>query len=398
MKYKTIFLLASLGFLVPGFAQDEQKEKAFQLGIVPSLSLNGREAAKTVNHFSANLLWGVSAGVAGFEANGIGNNTFGSVNGYQASGLFNSVEGDVQGFQAAGFMNITGRVRGTQIAGFMNITGDVEQAQIAGFMNIVNSSVLGFQGAGFMNINRSMQGLQLATFMNISETVQGLQYVGFMNIAESVEGLQYAGFMNIAGKVKGMQSAGFMNIADKVDGVMMAGFLNIAEECDYPIGPVNIIENGRMRLVLSANDLGAANLSFKSGNKTYGVVGAGYNEQKEPLKYHVNAALGFSQPLMSKLVLHLEAGSAFYIDRLEDENDLENRGVNIHSIKALFDVPLTRRIGLYAAPTLNYMVTNRSEAADLIESPLYEKTCDCSSGRFQKLFLGAEAGVYFSFK
>ena len=414
MLSKMVFMVMALS--IAAFAQsvDTPEVRPFQLGIVYPLSTNGHEAPKVANHFSANLIWGVSAGVQGFEANGFGSTVHGDVMGYQTSGFMNVVDGSVSGVQTAGFMNILdgsvhgvqtagfmnildGNVRGAQAAGFMNIAEQIEVLQVAGFMNISKNSVWGAQVAGFMNITESVLGMQVAGFMNRGGSVNGLQTSGFMNIAEAVNGTQYAGFMNIAGRVNGLQVAGFMNIAERVEGLMVAGFLNVAESCAYPIGVINIIDDGWRTLAVSGDEQGTVGASFRSGSRTYGVIGGGYNAQEAPLQYGTHAALGLSQSLGGALSLNIEAGTAFYFEKW-DADSYKDEVTQVHSLKVLFDYPLGKRFGLYAGPTLNLLQTNRSDAADLVTSSLWDRTSDVEYGKYQKLYAGATAGIYYRLK
>ncbi len=393
------------------FAQSDPEVRPFQFGLFYPFSSNGREATRVANRVSLNAVWGVSAGVRAFEFSGLGNTTHGSVEGAQLAGFMNIVEGPLTGAQAAGFMNICGAsahgvqaagfmnilggdLKGAQAAGFMNIAQNVEMLQAAGFMNIAGGDVTGLQGAGFMNIAEAVRGVQYAGFANINTGINGVQAAGFMNVAGgTVRGVQGAGFLNIASAVEGLQVSGFMNLADRVEGVMIAGFLNIAESCDYPVGIINLIGDGRRTLYLSGDEWGTFGLTFKSGSKTYGLIGADWNPEQEPLEqgWHVGLGLGF--PLKERVNLALEAVSTVHMPKWTVESWKEEVS-QVQSLRLVLEYS-RHRFGLFGGPTLNLLLTNRSDVADLVASPLWERSCSCEFGKFQKLYAGVNLGVFY---
>lgn len=373
------------------WAQGQENERPFHIGLAYPISSNGRDANEIKNNVSLQILTGNSAGIHGLELCGIGSFVNGDAKSVQGSGIINMVSGSMYGVQAAGTTNITmGEVRGVQASGTINMAG----------------SFKGLQGAGIVNISKGeSQGLQGAGSVNIADTIVGMQGSGFLNMATEINGVQGSGFINIANKVKGFQGAGFINIAREVNGVQAAGFINIADSCDYPLGLVNIVRKGKMTLNMWTNLQNDINVTFKSGGrKTYGIIGFGVNPFESELESNIHLGIGYRMKMNQTLDLNLELVDAFYVNESERKNysddeynfgnsDEEN---SIISLNLIADFQPIKRFGITLGPSLNYMYTSNQKRANVIKDQLWEKN-DVADSEFQKIWIGFTGGVYYRF-
>jgi outer membrane biosynthesis protein TonB len=313
--------------------QNSTKIRPFQFSFVYPLATGGAESPQYTNRFSFNLLYGRNGGVKGFEAGAFVNTLRDSLQGFQAAGFANVVLGSSEGFQTAGFLNV---VKGSQ-KGF----------QTAGFANIVGKNVKGFQGAGFINVAGG-------------DSLEGFQAAGFMNKAKYVRGVQAAGFINIAKKVKGSQ-IGFINIADSVSGVA--------------IGFINIIKNGYTRFEVSTGDIWHTQISYKAGVRkcyTFATAAIRFNDQ---ISWAVGAGLGSQARLMPHLYLGGEL-----IALQVNERRAWSDGLNTWlQFRPALTYEFGRRFSLFAAPTLNLMLSNhydketRKHGSSLPKKPFFER-------------------------
>ena len=221
--------------------QDNSKKSQIHLSVWDPIGTHGKGAKEYTNTFSFNLLVGRSAAEEAFTLSGLGS----------------LVEGDARGLQISGLVNVAGE--------------DASGLQISGLANIAGGSLSGLQISGLANVaGENASGLQISGLANVSgETAHGLQIAGIVNRASFVEGMQIAGIYNRAKKVKGVQ----------------LGVVNIAESGDYPIGLVNLIQDGEKGIALTFDELQNLTATFRSGGRIlYGIVGLGYNfKSSKPL-------------------------------------------------------------------------------------------------------------------
>ena len=212
---------------------EEEKTSAVHISFVPPLSTNWQDAANYTNHFSLNMLVGISKNETAFTLGGLANIIGNNANGVQFAGLYNYVGND-----------------GTGIL-------------FSGLVNMVMNNYSGLQGAGLLNAAKEIKGGQLA---------------GLVNVAEDVDGFQFAGLINAAKNVKGVQ---------------FAGLINIAETSDYPIGFLNLIKEGERGIAVTYNEIGSSIISFRSGGKnTYGILGIGFNDKVKSNSYVTTGGFG----------------------------------------------------------------------------------------------------------
>lgn len=254
--------------------------------------------------------------VEGVQLAGIGNRAGAEVDGLQAAGLFNIAGGDVRGVQMAAGLNSAGgevdhlqmaaglnlafgpvdgmqisagpslaleEVHGIQFSGSLSyagglvdgvqLTGGVayggsrlEGVQFAGIASLVSASATGVQlgGAGTFTAG-DFSGFQSSAAFNwTGGSFEGAQISGALNYAGEVDGAQMAA-INLAGEVDGFQ-VGFLNIAGEVDGAQI-GVVNIARSADAPIGVLNFIGDGIVRLGAQISDLAIPQLALKTGSR-----------------------------------------------------------------------------------------------------------------------------------
>lgn len=345
-------------FSIPLFAQSDsliQKSNAVHVGLGYSISNHGTQAAKYTNIFSFNATVGLSRQEKGFSLSGVSNIVKDSASGFQLAGFSNHIGQSMQGLGIAGFLNTYQRGKGWQIAGFTNLA------------------------------RNEVQGMQLAGFLNKAGDTHGFQTAGFMNMAGNVTGGQVAGFTNISKHVKGVQIAGFMNKAASVKGVQIAGFINIADSSDYPIGPINIIKNGEMRIGVSIDETQTTLLSFRSGGKVlYGIVGAGYNFKNEKARYALEGGMG----------AHWLRGNTF---RLNTElvmihlSDFKEVGYTKIPLRVLPSWKPSRHLELYAGPSFNFIMTDTTEGKYLVKHTIWD---DKGGRNMEALTIGFMGGVH----
>ena len=319
MKNLTIILLLLANL---SYAQDSTKAdtstvttRPFQLSLLYPVGSNGVESYKYANNTSLNLLFGLSAGVKGFELAGFGNGTKGDVTGGQIAGFMNINSGNVKGYQMSGFFNaVNGETIGGQTAGFLNLNkGKVTGAQLSGFANINLDSTQAIQATGFYNqVNGTLKGGQIAGFANlVTGNIKGTQISGFANYAhQNVNGLQFAGFTNYTkDTIKGIQLAGFFNYAKKVEGFQI-GFINYCDTISkgVPISFLSIVKNGYRRIELEANETLYGNLTFKTGVKSfYNIFTIGIRPHAEDISWGFGYGIGTLFDINNKFSLNLDA-------------------------------------------------------------------------------------------
>jgi hypothetical protein len=338
------------------------------IGFVYPVSTNGTEAKQYTNHFSFNVILGLSASESGFTLAGVTNVIFDSASGFQIAGFSNHIYNRANGVQMAGFLNYTKNLSsGTQVAGFMNYTGSNDGVNIAGFGNISRRNSNGVQVAGFIN----------------KASDAGTQVAGFTNIANGNSKTQVGGFLNKSGDAV-TQVAGFMNIAKKVKGVQIAGLINIADSSEYPVAIFNFIKNGEKTIGLSTNESLTTLVSFRSGSrKLYGIAGIGYNHKGKRELAAWEAGIGAHFFASDKFRLNLEEVASGL-------TDFKNGDCLIHTFRVLPAYHLTSRIELYAGPDFNYFYSKKGQGVDVIDHFIWSEV---KGAQVKGLYFGVTGGI-----
>lgn len=340
------------------------------IGLVYPLSSNGKNAAAYTNHFSLNVIAGVSKSETGVAVAGISNIIKDSATRLQIAGFSNHIGSATRSAQFAGFMNrVKNNTSGSQVAGFMNLDGSMKGFQAAGYANYVNGDADGTQIAGFMNTARSNTQAQVAGFGNFSGKAE-IQIAGFMNKATDVH-TQIGGFINVAKKVRGVQ----------------VGFINVADSNECPIGVINIVKGGEKQVSLSIDESATMIAAFKSGGRVlYGILGVGYNLKNNPDPlYAVKAGIGAHSPqLFPHFRVNVEATNTF-ITNLKGAAYYNRQSLGAYAAYSF------GRFEVFAGPTFNYLETEDGLGQDLVGHYIWSE--NVRYNRFHAIYVGASGGV-----
>ncbi|MCF1750214.1 hypothetical protein [Mariniradius sediminis] len=304
---------------------------SMQFSFVPFVGTNGTNSGNVINDVSFNFLGGYSAGTRAFEMAGLFNINRGDMTGVQLAGLFNQVGGKVDGVQLAGLFNSNlHTVRGVQLAGLTNFTtGTVDGVQLAGLANFSPKSVKGVQISGLANFSgKDLEGSQIAGLANFTaHDVRGSQ-VGSFNYARKVDGFQL----------------GIINYADSMSGV--------------PVGLISFVRSGYQTVEISANEVLPMNLALRTGKREfYNILFAGIRpELNEQPTWAFGYGVGTSPKLGRNVFLNIEASSEQLSKGRVEALNLVNR------LYVGADVQLSKKLAVFAGPTLNLRVFDDSFA------------------------------------
>lgn len=401
MKRALLLILSALAIQTAA-GQDIPKFSTFQIGFVPPLSTNGREAALYTNVFSFNILAGVSCNESGFSFSTIASIVRHDIKGLHFSGIYNFVGNEGRGVLFGGVgNNVLGDYKGVQFGGIFNTAWDLEGVQFAGIINW-SDLTRGVQLAGVMNKAHYTEGVQLAGVVNAAKNFKGIELAGAANVASDMDGLQLAGIVNTARNVRGIQIGGIANIGRDVAGIqagtilnkarnmkgLQIGIINIARDNDYPVGLVNIIRNGEMAIGLNFNELYNLTATFRSGGKVlYGIIGGGIN-LRDNSQYIIEGGIG----------AHINCTRWFRINnelKTASLNDFSTESVLTASYALLPAFRIAGRVELFAGPTLNFMAGNNTAVSGVIpEKTIWKKS---APGKASALYIGYTFGIQFVF-
>jgi len=276
-----LLMVCAVGLYPLPAAAEQYTKRPFSFAIVPGLSTNGFDAARTRAHFSFNLFGGELGRLEGVELASLFNFEHDRALGYQGAGCLNIVLGDAGGVQTAGVGNIIGH--------------NYYAAQFAGTFNFVRCTLNGFQAAT-VNIADRVHGMQVGV-ANIAASGLGMQ-MSVANLALGFGGVQL-GVANIAGRFEGFQQ-GVVNIAGRAKGFQL-GVVNIADNLDgEALGIVNIIGNGMHCLAFGYNELGFVEIGGKLGGRSlYSVYALGLEPWAGNQRWLAQLGLGGHVPLKS---------------------------------------------------------------------------------------------------
>jgi len=285
-----------------------------QTSIIPGVSTHGSLSGQVINKFSLNILGGYTSGVKGVELGGI----------------FNINKREMNAMQVAGVFNLVGeRVNGLQMAGGVNTVLDsVKGFQIAGLYNYNEGSFKGFQMAGGLNIvKKAVKGVQLAGIGNSSKTeTRGLQMAGLFNYTKNLKGLQI----------------GLVNLADSSSGTS--------------IGLLNFIGKGYRKVSISNNEVTALNVEYKSGNENlYTILKVGTTINPDEKVWAFGVGFGHDFIFNQRIAISAELLSQnIYLGNWKELS-------NLYRTIATFNYRLSNRFALFAGPTFNLFVDDRTE-------------------------------------
>lgn len=323
IKSQIITTLFAFILLTNAVAQESTDHiKPAQITFFSPLGTNGQASAKTMNHFSLNMLYGTSAGVFGCELGGLVNVTNGPVSGLQMAGLGNFTSGEIVGAQLSGLINTnSSSLRGLQMAGLINtIKSNNENSD-----RIASSS--GAQFSGLINIHEpAMKGFQMAGLANIQQgDFNGVQMSGLLNKANNISGVQF----------------GIINIADTV-------------KKGIPIGLLNFIKDGYMAVEVESNESFYSNINFKTGiSRFYSIWSLSYEEQNGRNYWATGFGFGGLMPVSHRMAVNIDAIS-YQVNEDEWWTDELN---SLNKLKVNASYQLMPNLAIYGGMSVNVFVT-----------------------------------------
>jgi len=335
-KMKNIYLISMLMFLISinlvAQENDGLKTRNAQVTFAYPLGSSGISSLKYSNKFSFNILYGLNAGVNGFEMGSI----------------FNYNKGGVTGLQISGVSNInTGHSKGFLLSGVSNVCGD---------------STSGLLLSGMLNYSKgNSAGLQLAT-INISvNEFNGFQ-LGILNYAKKIEGVQL-GVINILGDI----------------------------EKGVPIGLFSIVKNGLYELELAGGEVIYSNLNYKMGvERFYTIYKIGYSSYKNNPVY--SAGIGFGGKLSisdrQKISIDLSSNSIVYNNNWEGKLNMLNKA------DFNYTCSFSEKFSLLMGPSFNIYVTEKKVDGEYgtLKIPYSIYASEWSSGKLF-MWVGLNAGL-----
>lgn len=243
---------------------------------------------------------------------------------------------------------------------------------IAGVSGVVKGNAHGVMISGVSN--------------HVGGTAYGTQLAGLINITGHAEGFQAAGLINKSGDAH-TQVAGLINIAKRVKGIQVAGLINIAEQSDYPVGLLNIIENGELLLGLTVDEAGGSMLVLRSGgNVLYGILGLGYHIRHQEARYQLEGGIGAHLIAAQRFRVSAElAGAAM--------TNFEDGVYGKQSLRVLGGWHVTPYVELFAGPTLNHLLFDADQTDIRNDRYLWRSK---GEDLFNGIYLGGIIGLQFS--
>jgi hypothetical protein len=369
--YNRLFLaiLATWMMTRVAFAQNseqEQKNKQIaQVTFVAPVGSNGIYSANYINHFSLNVLVGVSGGVDGLELGGLQNITQGSVSGLQLAGIGNFATGSLRGVQMAGMFNTNQKADGLMASGIANVTSSSARgALLSGIANVGVGKSSALMVSGITNVAvAGNHGLQISGIANYNgHAGKGTQMAGIANVnLSSTSRFQLAGILNYNKNcTKGAQLAGIANYTKSLDGFQL-GLINVADtlERGVPLGLLSVVRHGGYRAFeLESTETFWANATFKMGvPKLYNIFTAGFTHEHGRDYWTFGLGLGSVVPIGKTIGLNIDLTSSHINEEEWWTNDLNL--LNRLKLNLWIDAgPLT----LFGGASLNVYVTNLVDA------------------------------------
>lgn len=281
-----------------------------------------------------------------------------------------------------GFLNSARTINGIQI-GVFNSTETLNGLQVGAFnCNVFSSRPL---SGGRAN------GIQIGV-VNGTRRLNGLQ-IGILNLVEEENAVQL-GFVNAASH--GLQ-IGILNFSDNT---VQIGILNKSLGNKYPIGFINLIEDGEANFSISFDEMQNFLATIRSGSKyTYGIVGIGYRLRK-PYEYFVlEFGLGFHLNITDKFRIDQELVYS-NLSRLDfksepDEKKINARTFNRFSYRILPSFKIHERYRIFGGASFNYSYTRHEANLNLFTSHHWWKKNKENS--YKQINLGWTVGLQYIF-
>lgn len=383
---------------------EDLKHRDFRFTILPGVGTNGVNSLEYTARYSLNVLGGYHGALDGYEIGfinlnnhytrgfqaGFINASGGSMSGVNLGGV-NYSRRSMTGLQLSAFANVSERaIGGLQASSFVNASyGTMQGIQLSGIGNVSRQAMVGIQVAGVFNtIADDGRGFMFAGFGNFnSGRSQGITVAGVSNIAESVQGLSFAGLFNATGRMQGFQFSGFANIADRVQGGQI-GIVNFAREFEgIPIGLISYYGDGRKNIDVWMSDGGFQNVGIKLGTTSvYNMASIGFNPFiTGRTVWTLGWTIGSYKPLEE--AWEDEQFEGFF--RMRDisiinvqEGSFSTRINTIYRFRYLLGRDLGNNFGVYAGPTLNFLLSRDSRSNEYAWYSIFQGERDGSDFAF----------------
>lgn len=335
----------------------------FDVSLVPPLGITSVMSQPPRVNFTLGI---IGTRVGAIEGLGIGS-VFTWVDrhasGVSVSGAFTRV-GTQNGLGVSGALLLSmGESRGVSIAPVMVHLGDTYGLE-AGAVSVVKGDFTGVQASAVNIVTGRARGPQFSTVNIVGGSFGGAQFGTVNGAFGDVTGGQF-GLLNIGGDVVGTQ-IGLLNIAKSVKGLQL-GLLNIAQESSAPVGLLNIITRGKLRLAAWGSETNAVNLALKvGGSHVYSFLVAGVNPRVVETNPHFSYGLG--------LGVHVTSGRWF--GEIEGSfEDVHRFGGRAFESQA-FDVTarvnigfqIAEKFGVFAGPQLHTHIAMATEDVRVLSS------------------------------
>lgn len=188
---------------------------------------------------------------------------------------------------------------------------------------VVDERMYGAQLAFGGNVAGRVEGAQLANGFNHAKLVSGMQGAVVNHAAEVDPGAQL-GMVNVVGRMRGVQ-LGLINVGREVSGGQV-GLLNFAGKSKASVGLISVTREGSIHPEVSISDTAAINLGVRlPATYTYSLLDVGIQPAGAGAGWQVGLGFGGRVPLPAKLFIDLDlAGYAVFrgLSRVEGPSAL----------------------------------------------------------------------------
>ncbi|MEZ4921716.1 MAG: hypothetical protein R2780_00960 [Crocinitomicaceae bacterium] len=380
--------------------EDVEDIRLAQISLIPRVSIGSNLSTNALiyNRLSLNVLAGYSKGVKGAEVGSILNLTRENVIGAQVGGIANLVGGDVIGAQVGGISNLVqGNVTGVQVAGVSTIMKrDLKGVQVSGVASIVRGGFTGLQLSGVGNITwKKSTGAQISGVYNmVKDSLIGGQISGVANMSNGgVNFIQVAGISNFAHKNNGLQVSAIQNFSRENHGLQIGLVNSSIRGNGVAIGLFNFVKEGYHKTEVSANEIFALNLVFKTGTQRF------YNTYNFGVRPGFHKAYGLGMGFGS----YLNMGEKFMLSmdvtgQMVFENEFKAfKFAQLYKFSPTIDFKLAKWVTVFAGPSINVSIQafqsdNGFYDTNIAFNPFYKKV---TSQDLTQAWVGGQIGFRF---
>jgi Caspase domain len=278
----------------------------------------------------------------------------GAVDGVLASSVVGWVDDAVRGAAAAGVLLKVGGLRGVGLSTVLVSTDDATGVE-ASVLNITAGLTRGVQLGAVGNLSTGgFGGLQAGT-VNVATGPSFGAQLGVVNMGTAFTGGQ-VGVVNVGGDVSGGQ-VGVVNIAAHVSGAQV-GVVNIAATSDAPVGILNVITRGRVRLAVWADETSVANVALKIGGEhVYSEVFAGFNPRTISGRPYFSYGLGLGVRARFGAWYGELEGTCESLSPIPGKAAVWETGILSSGLRVDVGYQLTEGVAVFVGPQLQVLVS-----------------------------------------